>query len=338
MSLGVVIVNYNCAPLALDAALSVLGDDPSAKIIIVDNKSSDDSCAYFQDVMNGTRPHRAPRQSNVHPAPVYASLDQLEKPTIIDVGNKRFHQSNITIIKSKNNGGFASGANIGLRAFADQTEIEYILLLNPDAVLASGAVIALINRLSDQSVGLCGASIMRFAPPFAAQALGGARLGPISLLGQNIAAECMLADRPSRESVEKIMDYPLGAAIGMRREFLKRLGLLDECFFLYYEEVDWALRARRLLPCGWARNAVIYHHHGATAGSRLKSGGRSALSDFHMARSRFLFALKWRPYLLPILLILTGLQALNRFRRGRFAQARALLQSPWRRTLLRKSL
>lgn len=318
---GAVIVNYNCAPLALDAALSVIGaSDGAAEVIIVDNASPDSSANYLRGALRGDA-HR-PISIAASPRPLFADLTQINCATSAGAVG-----AELKVLFAPSNGGFAAGCNLGLRAL--QTErFDLLLLLNPDAVLAAGAIEAFWERLNDPRIGLCGASVLAFDAPHAAQALGGARLDPLTLLGENLGAGLALDTAPDACSIERRLDYPLGAAIAFRPDYLARVGYLDERYFLYYEEADWAFCGRSIARVGWARSAVVYHRYGASSKSLRTNAtapsNRSPLSDYHMARSRLLFARKWRPHLVPGLVALGGVQAAGRVARGKMAQARAV--------------
>jgi len=321
MRTGVVIVNYNCARYALDAALSALGDGAD-RVIIVDNGSRDSSRQYFEDVWAGRLVH-GPETINADPAPAYADLAHISKQLVDDPAV--MNGSALTVIFEQNNRGFAAGCNIGLRALIIARACDQYILLNPDAVLAVGAIAAFGRRLADPKTGLCGATVLRQAPPHCAQAFAGARLDPVTLLGNNIGAGKMLGEAPPLEAVEDVLDYPLGAAMACRSDYIDTAGFLDERFFLYYEEADWARAGAAQYRSAWAREAVVYHRHGAAAGSRREGGGRSALADYHMARSRILYAAKWRPVLLPLLVMAGVVQAVRRLLRGHWRQAKAVI-------------
>jgi hypothetical protein len=319
MTLGAVIVNYACAPFALDAALSILGAAEDAHVVIVDNASPDGSADYFGAVARGARHEpTAPASGDVRFAGLREGLIAFQ-PDRTGRG--------ISILLAPSNGGFASGCNFGLQAL-DRARLDLLLLLNPDALVAEGAVDAFRRRLEDPFIGLCGASVLSFESPHGAQALGGARLDPLTLLGENLGAGSLVKDAPSTDEIERRLDYPLGAAIALRPDYIERAGFLDERYFLYYEEADWAFAGRPFFRTGWAREARVYHRYGASSKS-VRSGrnapsSRSPLSDYHMARSRLLFALKWRPALAPALVALGGVQAARRLARGKGAQARAV--------------
>jgi len=328
MKFGVVIVNYNCARFALDAALSVLGDDPGACVVIVDNASTDDSLSYFQGVKAKNIQHETAPPAVTNASPSFAAIDDATL-AIVDENSPAPKRSAITIVAAKNNAGFAAGCNIGMRYLQKIVDPDLFLLLNPDAVIGAGTLRAFAGRLKEKSAGLCGASVLRFEDPGCVQALGGAHLDPFTLLGENIAAGPASYPQPARDAVEASISYPLGAAMAFRKDYLESVGYLDERFFLYYEEADWAQRGRPRFRPVWAPGAIVYHRHGAAAGSRVASGRRAAhrspLSDYHMARSRMLYALKWRPWLAPVLMGGGVIQSVRRLARGHWRQARAVL-------------
>lgn len=319
---AIVIVNYNCAPLAIDAALSALGSarPGEARAIIIDNASTDGSLAQLRQFAA----RRSRRPGDAAPGVAFADPGALAVSTA-DAGREVNDADDISIIFTQTNRGFAAGCNLGLRAL-DPKAHDVIVLLNPDATLAKGALEGFAARLADPAVGLCGASVMSAASPHLAHAFGGARLEPLTLAGVNLGAGLSYDDAPATDDIERALDYPLGAAIGLKPDYVDRAGFLDERYFLYYEEADWALAGA--MRVGWARDALVYHRYGGSTKSRATRQGapseRSPLSDYHMARSRLLFALKWRPWLAPLLMGAGCAQALRRALRGRSREARAV--------------
>lgn len=313
---GAVIVNYDCAPLALDAALSFIGAG-GAEAIIIDNASRDGSADHIASVLDGRATHE--------PTPPPSPIDG-EEPCFASFASTPA----IRLVKSKRNGGFAFGCNIGLRALWASPRIDRYLLLNPDALVSRRALAAFAARLADGRAGLCGGTVIGFDAPHLVQAFGGAVLDPVLLTGRNIGEGARLEDAPGRAEVEAKISYPLGAAIALRRDYLARAGYLDERYFLYYEEADWALAGGGVNRPAWAPGAVVYHRYGAASKSRKVEAGdtsdRSPLSDYHMTRSRVLFAAKWRPFLAPLAVAAGGAQAAGRLLRGRRANATAVLR------------
>jgi len=329
---AVIIVNYNCAPFALDAALSAIGDG-AISAVIVDNGSIDGSMAYFRQAASGalTPKQQAERAGPSCPpgdhAPKFASLADV-RPVITSIAAAQIRPG-ITVIDAGENNGFAAGCNIGLEALITAGVGDHFLLLNPDAVIARGSLNAFASRLTDRRAGLCGASVLRWQAPHQVQAFGGASLNKYTLLGRNIGEGDLLPNAPAREDVEAMLDYPLGAAIALRKDYIGAAGFLDERYFLYYEEADWTLAGAPALKPVWAPGAVVFHRYGASSKSEKSAtqnapSARSPLADYHMARSRLLFAAKWRPMIAPLTIAAGGMQAGRRLLRGKPAGARAV--------------
>lgn len=315
---GVVIVNYNCARLALDAVFSAFGGG-AHRVVVVDNASTDDTAAYFRAVASGRAPHRAAAPADAPRRVRFA------RPSRWSFGAVEPFAGSLSIVFANENRGFASGCNAGLKALRESGGADFYLLLNPDALLAADALAGFARRLSHSETGLCGASVLAFDPPHAAQAFGGAALDPWTLRARNIGAGLGLDAAPAQADAERKLSYPLGAAIALRAEYLDRAGYLDERYFLYFEEADWTLAGG--CPPVWARDAVVYHRYGGSSKSRLDSGRakRSPLSERHMTRSRLLFSQKWRPHLVAPLLALSVAEAASRLLERRDAAAKAIL-------------
>jgi len=324
-SFGAVIVNYNCAPLALDAALSFVGAG-GARAVIVDNASTDGSADYFSAALSGSKRHEFTPPPDQFPSGTVV-------PAVLD--------DRISILNSPKNGGFSYGCNQGLGLLFEDTSLTHFLLLNPDALLASVALRAFSERLEEKQIGLCGATIVDFEAPHCIQAFGGAALDPFWLVGRNLGEGAALEDASRQGAVESVLTYPLGAAMAFRRDYLRSIGPLDERYFLYYEEADWAFAAAPDFKVGWAREAIVYHRYGGSSKSRRNHTGgqveRSPVSDFHMTRSRILFAAKWRPHLAMLAAAAGGAQAATRIFRGKGENARAVLRASLTTPLLARS-
>ena len=108
------------------------------------------------------------------------------------------------------------------------------------------------------------------------------------------------------------MDFVIGASMLASRPFLENVGLMEESYFLYFEELDWAMRAKGKFKLGYARESVIYHKEGATIGStdRMK---RSLVSDKYLSRTaEYLFTRRFLPWALPSVLVTVSLAAAYR--------------------------
>lgn len=161
------------------------------------------------------------------------------------------------IVKNEKNLGFAGGTNSGIR----QARGDYILTLNNDTQVDRCFLECLVKpMLSDKSIGMC-ASKMLLSD------------GRINSAGICISRSGAAWDRGMFEPndgqydcLEEVLGPCAGAAL-YRKKMLDEIGLFDEDFFLYMEDVDLAFRAKLAgWKCIYVPEAVVHHHHGGTAG------------------------------------------------------------------------
>lgn len=194
--------------------------------------------------------------------------------------------ADVRVLRSPVNVGYARGNNLGIRE-ACQRGAEYVLLLNDDAVVTPEVLQVLID-VGERSpdIGALGPVVVHADDPTRI-AFAGARfdcgLGDV----QSFDAEAQaLSGRGTLDS-----DYITGCCLLMRRAALERVGLLDERFFLYWEDTDWGLRVK----ASGLRNVVVPggrvgHRVSATAG-----GLGSPLRVYHKTRSHLRFARRHAP-------------------------------------------
>lgn len=163
----------------------------------------------------------------------------------------------VRVVKNERNLGFAGGTNAGIR----YAEGEYILTLNNDTWVDSRLLECLVRPMqSNRDIGMC-ATKMLFPD------------GRINSAGMCLSRSGAAWDRGMFEpdlgqydSSEEIFGPCAGAAL-YRKEMLEEIGLFDEDFFLYMEDVDLAFRGRLAgWRCMYIPQAKVYHHHGGTAG------------------------------------------------------------------------
>ena len=201
-----------------------------------------------------------------------------------------------SVIPLDNNGGFGFGNNAALRPLlASSPGPDYFFLLNPDTVVRPGAVKVLLQFMEDHSeVGIVGSRLedpdgtpqrcaFRFPTVFG-ELDHGLRLGIIS----HMLARWVVAPPPPASACQT--DWVSGASMMIRRAVLDSIGLFDEGFFLYFEEVDLCLRAARAgWSCWYEPRSRVVHLMGQSTG--LKTGlDRKRLPDcwFESRRRYFL--------------------------------------------------
>lgn len=243
LNLLVVIVNYRTPGLTIDC-LSSLQNEASAvagcrvRVVVTDNASGDDSIPRLQAAVRH------------HGWGDWISIWPLER-----------------------NGGFAYGNNAAIRpALASSNPPDYIWLLNPDTVVQPGALATLVAFLEDHpKVGIAGSrlespdgvpqrSAFRF-PSVLGELEGGMKLGMVSKLLSRWTVAPPVSDEPCAT------DCVAGAGLMIRRAVFDSISLLDEEYFMYFEEVDFCRRASQAgWPCWYVPSAHVVHLVGQSSG------------------------------------------------------------------------
>ncbi|MFW5875173.1 MAG: glycosyltransferase family 2 protein [Myxococcota bacterium] len=211
-------------------------------------------------------------------------------------------QHRVQVVRAGHNGGFAYGNNFAIRpALAWQDPPDYFYLQNPDAFPEPGALRALIDELQNHpEAGIAGSGIrgmdgeahrtaFRF-PSVPGELEAYARIGPVSRLLQHHMVALPLTGRTIRA------DWVSGASMLVRRAVFEDVGLFDERFFLYFEETDFCLRARR---AGWGTlhvpDSSVIHLGSASTGAYR--GGCRMPSYWFDSRRYYFRKNHGRPYL-----------------------------------------
>lgn len=261
--LAVVIVNYNGGEHLLTCLASVFASagDATLEVVVVDNASHDGSAA---------------------------------------VARERF--PDITLVDNPDNRGFSAAVNQGIR----WSRAPFVFVFNPDAEIATGTLGALVKLLRDRpGVGLIGPLVRnsdgslyptgrRF--PSIGEAVGHAFLGPFAPDNRFTRSYTMAGwDR----TTEREVDWVSGSCMLVRRAALDRVGLLDEGFFLYGEELDLCTR---LKAAGYSvlftPEVEVVHEGGVSTGrsrrmNLIHSGSIYRYYRKHRARG-------WRAVTLPL--------------------------------------
>ncbi len=229
MVLSVIIVSYNTQQLLRECLASVQANlsrsDLMGQVWVVDNASLDDS----------------------------AHIVAREFPQV-------------QLIANEDNVGFAAANNQALRAMGfGKSSVStphsplpaYVFLLNPDTLVRDNALGTLVRFMEDNlSVGAVGAGLVHPDGPFQHSAFSFPTLPQVFFdffpINYRLIDSRLNGRYPRRlyETGKPFpIDHPLGAALMVRREAVEGVGLLDERFFIYCEEIDWCMRIKR---AGWA--------------------------------------------------------------------------------------
>lgn len=263
MDLSVIILNYNSKDYLLPCIKGIVEHtaDLEYEIIVVDNASTD------------------------------SSVDYIERKIL-----PRFNQ--VKLVKAKTNGGYAAGNNLGIKAASGR----YLVIMNPDIVIWDNSLKQMILFMdASQAVGIAGPRLLspdgslqyacyRWPTPqvllYRRSALG--RFG----FAERAIDKFLLKDWDHRDS--RPVDWLQGSCVIVRREALNQVGLMDERYFLYAEDMDWC---RRFWCSGWevwylAPIELIHYHQRASAKDSVWQSLFNKMSWVHLISSIKYFR-KW---------------------------------------------
>ena len=193
----------------------------------------------------------------------------------------------VTVIRSSKNLGFAGGNNLGIQA----AHGKYLFFINNDTLIevrgkrleVRDLFQPLIDRLeSSPKIGMVSPKIRFSWGTNPIQYAGYTPLSSITM--RNRAIGCGEADNGQYDTPHPT-PYAHGAAMMVKREVIDKVGLMPECYFLYYEELDWSMMIRRTGYDIWYEPACTIYHKESQA-----TGPNSPLKSYCMTRNRLLFA------------------------------------------------
>ncbi len=197
------------------------------------------------------------------------------------VAQMRAADIDVQIIENQQNLGYAGGNNVGIRAALAQG-IDYVCILNNDVIVTPHFLVPLLQTIqADPQIGIVTPLIALASQPDEVWA-GGAELNAQTGQVQRLNAGLVTTNL----SIIPAYDVQIapGAAFLVHRSVLEQVGLLDEAYFLYYEEIDWSLRVRQAgFRIVTVPQSVVLHKVSATLGQT------SPVTDYYMARNRYYF-------------------------------------------------
>lgn len=261
MKVAVVIVNWNLKEDTLEclSSLSRLKlADMELVTIIVDNGSNDGSAAAF-----------------------------------------RAKFPKVKVIENKKNLGFTGGNNIGID-YVLKDQVDYVWLLNNDTVVDKSALFFLLSVFKDDRVGIAGSKIYFYrGREFHRERYQPSQQGKVIWYAgglidwRNMYATHRGVDAVDQGQFDEIIEteFVTGCSMLISDKVFQTIGKLDERFFLYLEDLDFCLRAKRAgFKLVYVPQAVVWHKN---AGSTGRAG--NLLHQYYLTRNRLLIGMRYAP-------------------------------------------
>ncbi len=337
----VIILNYNNWQDTIECMESVLRSDyPNFQVILIDNDSTDNSQEYIKEWLEGNinvwvSPSNKLRNLSFPPIEKPLPYVFYDKKTAEDGGNLKLENSltykdsrlrnPIIFIQTGKNLGFSGGNNVGIRYALKKDDFKYIWLLNNDTVVEKNTLTNLVNcaNSKDDSYGMFGTTLLYYDEPELVQALGG-KFNQLFATGKHKYANQEFEKVRLSNDIQDF-DYIIGASLLLTNKFIKEVGLLSEDYFIYYEEIDLALRGKKKgFKMHICLDSIVYHKESVTI--KKSEQTISSFSDYYRVKNRIKLTKKHNPKYLPI--IYTGMifSVYKRIKRKQYEQAKNVLK------------
>ena len=230
----------------------------------------------------------------------------------------------VKVIRSDRNLGYAGGNNFGIQA----AQGKYLFLINNDTVFKDFNIQALIDRMDSlPDIGIVCPKI-RFAwSNNSIQFAGYSKLSRITVRNHAIGFN---EEDHGQYDTAHLTPYAHGAAMLIRRDAINKVSLMPECFFLYYEELDWSIMFTRAGYQIWYEPQCTIYHKESQA-----TGQNSSLRAYYLTRNRLLLVRRNpQEFNKPLAYVyLIGIVALRNILKytfmGRFDLLKATLRAIW---------
>ncbi len=266
----IVILNWNGWEDTIECLESVYQINyPKYDVILIDNDSKDNSIKMIKKYCEG--------KLEVHTN--FFSKNKINKPIKIIEDHDELNLKNSTklfLIRNNKNKGFSGGNNIGINFALEKLNPEYILLLNNDTVVDENFLCNLVKTAeSNKNTGIVGPKICYYDHPH-----------------ETWSSDCKiswLTGNLSNQNSKKVnkADWVSGCCIILKRELIKKIGLLDSELFFGWEDVDYCIRSKKVgFDVYYNPKSLIWHK---ISKSRKKLYKNIFSSHYNRYKNRFIF-------------------------------------------------
>lgn len=203
---------------------------------------------------------------------------------------------NYEVITNETNLGFAAGNNVGIK-YALGNNADFIMILNNDTIVDKNLVTELLKPMKDEKVAITSPKIYfekgyefhknKYKKSELGKVIwsGGGKIDWKNIYGSNIGVDEVDKEQYSKE---RQVDFATGACMLIKSEALRQVGLFDEKYFMYLEDVDLSIRMKKKgYEIKFVPNALLWHKVAQS------SGIGSDLNDYFISRNRLLFGMKY---------------------------------------------
>lgn len=210
------------------------------------------------------------------------------------------HYPEFKLIEANKNLGYAGGNNVGLRRALEQNT-DFVWIVNPDIVVDQNSLQEALKVMTkDDKIAVVGSKVYFAAGfEFHKERYREKDQGKVIWYAggendwNNVHAKHWGINKVDKGQFEKEteVEFVTGASMLVRAEALREVGIIDEKYFLYYEENDLCQRIKKAgYKIRYAPKSIVWHRVGQATGIG------SSLADYYIARNRLLFGMRWAPW------------------------------------------
>ena len=314
---AIILISFNNTEDTVECVKSILGSSGDWRIIIVENGRTTDCHDRIAALVGESG-------SEISGARITCGL--IDAPYEVAARNRSLtdHTDDRILIVRTENDGFAAANTVGIELSRKLWNPQYYWLLNNDTVIEPDTGTLLYDHAEKRpDLGIVGSSICYFDSPELLQGHG-ARFDVVTTRGSYIDHLERHDASYDEATIERSISYVIGASMFVRREFVEKIGLMEENYFLYFEELDWAVRAGEQFRMGICLPSRLLHKEGSSIGTSTL-GRPSRLATFFLSRSMVLFYAKHFPWRLGTVFLRQGFNAGRFVARRDFENAKASL-------------
>ncbi|WP_018985176.1 glycosyltransferase family 2 protein [Methylophilus methylotrophus] len=285
-------------------------------VIIVDNASTDNSIELITNAIH--------QQSKSDSAILFQVI---EPDTIGSKTQPSCVDAKFNLIKAPINGGFAYGNNFGINAAMSDARFGYVWILNNDVVVDPDALNELVNKAEQSTSPMVGSLLVYFDDRQTIQCVGGVSFNIFKAVGKQVGQGDTWTKGSNLPEPDNL-SYIAGASMLVNMEAIRQFGIMDERYFLYYEEMDWALQLAKAGKMVVATKSIVFHKEGASIGTSSRSK-RSLLSYYYLARNLVIFYRKNYPLLLIFAILRNLREALREINCRDLSISHTIIKATW---------
>ena len=313
----IVLLNYNGHQHSIECLESIYKlRYPNFQILLIDNSLTELSVNAIINwtkgelILEDTLFPEFLKPFILKPVPyVYVNEDNLD--STLNCAEK------LIIIKANKNEGFATGNNIALRAINNTKDDCFIWLLNNDTIVKADTLSQLVDYYYNSSIkpGIISSKLLYYYHKNNLNGIGGVYNRWLGI-SNHVGESEIDAGQYDNIDYNKKVQYVIGASMFISKAFLTDVGLLNEDYFLFFEEIDWVQRSKvNNWKLGFAPKSVLYHKESASISPETE---KNILFETSFLSSKLIFTIKYFKRALPIIYFTIIWMLFNRLRRKQF--------------------